>query len=462
MGRGKRRWFRARFWGVASGVWVAAFPVHGQGVPRDPLFRFSLDQKFGANDNTRLDPRSVGTTYFSDTTLSFDFNSQTRSQQFDLSLGGVVRLVDDPTVGSKSGFRDPTADLSYVRDVANARFTLQASYARPDLAFLDPLKQVEIGNQDLFQGGGTRADTRVSVGLETGLQAPLGFVLNLDTDQRHFSATTDPTLFDNRTDTVEAGMRFRFSPVLRGRFDYSDRQYEAQDVLLTRTDTRRLTVGLDYDLSPVSALSLEVGHSEVIESFDVLPGVETVTRGFVGSVSLIRQVPDGQASAVLDTVLNQRGRQTTLEFGRVFDLPAGGLEIGVGATQGSNFNARPVGRISYAAELPRGSFDARLSRTVSLSDTLNQTSETTQANLNYRVDVNDLSGLDFTIDYADISSPGTGRKRGSVSATYSRNVTRDWEFRLGYAYRYYNPDTADSSRSNEIFFALQRDFEMFR
>jgi len=73
----------------------------------------------------------------------------------------------------------------------------------------------------------------------------------------------------------------------------------------------------------LSRLQADLGYSEVIERFDALPGVENITRGPVGALAFIRDLPNGSLRAELDSTLTQRGRQTTLDVGRVIELPAG-------------------------------------------------------------------------------------------------------------------------------------------
>lgn len=452
---------------VACGILTTSTVGVAQDAPGDQLLTFGFSTKLGANDNIRLDPDSVGTTVYSDTTLSFGFSSETRNQTLDFAAAGVLRVVNDPTIGVDSGFRDPVVDLVYVLENANSRLTLLANYQRPDLAFLDPLDQAEIDDQDLFRGGGTREEYVAGVRLETGLQGPLGFEVGLDSRSRRYFDTTDPLLFQNRTDTADMAAIFRFSSVTTGRLDFSNEHYTAEDTVQTDRVTRDLTFDLSHEISAVTAVSLSFGYSDVTETFDTLPGVENVTQGPIGAISIVRLVPNGSVSASLDTIISDVGRQTTLEFGRVFDLPINGLEISFGVTDGDNVDPQPVGSINYIAELPNGSLTTELSREVSVSPTLSQSQVTTRADVSYQLAVNEVSSIGLSFYYAQIDLignglSGLGRERASLNASYTRDITEDWDFVAGYEYRYFSPDTGASSRSNAIYFTLQRDFDMFR
>lgn len=452
--------------GLALGLWAGAVPALAQEAGGGQVFRFGFEQRFSVNDNQRLDPISAGTTTSSDTRLSFGYLTETRTQRFEFNLDGVARLVDDPVNGNQSDLSDAGAELRYTRANANSRFELFATYDRTDLSFADPLAVETLDNQDVFSGGGEREDVRAGLNLETGMQAPLGFVLNLEARERTYSGTTDPLLFDNETYSGSTGARFQISPVLRARLDVSASRYSAEDAVQTRTDTDTITAGLGYQLA-TGMLDIDIGRSEVDQTFDAVPGTRNVTRGTVGTIAYTQGLPDGQLTASLDTAVTQRGRQTTLEFGRVFTFPTSQLDISVGATRGDTFDARAIGRLAFTADMPRGSFNVGLTRSVAISDIVSQATETTRADLGYRMDVNPISSLSLAVYYTDISAigpapAGTDRQRGSLTATYSREIARDWEFQVGYEHRYFNPQGGNSASSNQIFFALQREFEFLR
>lgn len=445
-----------------------------QEEPDDQRIRYTFSQKFGANDNIRLNPDSVGTTYYSDTGLGFDFRSQTALEQFQLSASAVLRAVNDEIIGTDAQFRDPILDLSYTRNTPNARFALQANYALRDLAFLDPLQQEDIGSQDFFSGGGQRETIYAGITLETGLQAPFGFFFDLNTRSVAYNDQTDPLLVPNRTDSLSLGGRFQFAPTMRGRLDWFESRFDQEEnvgntILTARTaDTSRITAGLDLDLSPISTLILDFGYTDIDETFTAQPNQPVNVSGLVGSAVLNRELPNGLLRFRLDSELTTRGRQDTLEAARQMELPGGRLGYSLGITRGATFDAEPIGSLDYAVELPRGQFNASVSRSVSIDDTLNQLTNTTRANLGYLVDVNALSSLRFDLNYADISLAGqsvaanNSREQGSFSTSYTREVTEDWDLTLGYSYRYYNPENDSSASSNELYFSLERNFDTFR
>jgi len=453
---------------AASGSLAVTAPVLGQEAePGDQRLSFGLSQTFGANDNIRLDSESVGTTYFSDTALSFGFTNQTAADTLEFALGGVLRAVNDPVVGTETGFRDPTVALDYTRSSANSRLSLNADYVRRDLAFLNPLQKIVISDQDIYQGGGTLEQYAVGLGVETGLQAPLGLVFNIDSNGRSYSDTTDPLLFPNRTDSAYLASVLRFSPVTQGQLGLFYSAYSADDTTATRRETQTISFDLTHEFSEITVLNLALGHSDVTETFDNLPGVETVTRGPVGEVSVLRQMSNGEISATLGSTLSEVGRQNTLEFNRLMGLPAGGLEFSFGVTQGTGFDPQPIGSLFYTAELPRGEITTGIERYVDISPTLSQATRTSRVIFGYDYVVNELSSLSFDLYYADIEyardqGNGPGRARGSFNATYTRDVTEDWDLLLGYEYGYYESTSDGPARSSQVTLTLQRDLDIFQ
>ncbi len=456
------------FWAaMVFGVGATAYPVSGQEQEAGQLFRFGFSQKLASTENIRLNENSVGTTTFSDTTLSFGFDNQAGLHTFGFFSSIVGRIVDDPLVGTDSGFRDPRVDLAYGYDGANSTLDFFANYFNPDLAFNDPLSLPDLTEQDLSQGVGQREDFATGLQFETGLQNAIGFALDLSARRRSYSGTTDPLLFSNRTNSAAAGLIFRFSEVTQGRLDVLERRFRAEDVDGRNTDTRRFTFGLDHEISPIDTISLDLGHSKVVESFDNLPGVETNTSGPVAKLIYERETPRGEMEFSLDTFLTEEGRQDTLAFSQSTVLPRGSIEYSLGITRGDTFTPRPIGQLAYVAEMPRGIFSASLSRSAAISDILAEATETTRARIGYVHDLTALSALSLELNYADIREIGDDsgqneRQRGSFYASYIRDVTEDWEFVVGYEFIYFNPEDEASAQSSGIFFDLRRDFDILR
>ena len=71
------------------------------------------------------------------------------------------------------------------------------------------------------------------------------------------------------------------------------------------------------------------------------------------------------------------------------------------------------------------------------------------------------------MNYARVETIGNattnrGRDRAGATAAYVRDVGDDWNLRVGYGYRSFDPDAGASAQSNEVFFTLSKTFDRYR
>ena len=442
---------------------VAARPVLSQENAAEENFRVTVSQSVRATENLRLNENSRGTTYSTDTTFSFGHRFESGVQSLSLSGLAVARLLDDPVVGSDFGISDADANVDYLREGANARLRLQSRYVRTDLGFADPLQAEEVTEEDLANNIGERTNIDSRLLFEAGLRAPLGARLQLRRQDQNYENTTDPDLFDTVTESLGLTIPLRLSASAEGQLSYSASQYEAEDGPGTDRDSKRLTIGVEYELSPITALSFEVGRSEVIETFDTIPGFEDRDDGTVYAISLTRETPNGSIGVSFDSNITQDGRRSTFLVNREIALPDGALTWSLGTSDGSNSDLRPIGSLNLRKENGRTTLRAGVSRAVSISTTSSDVTETTRLNLGYELQLTELSSLSMDVRYAniaDLNAPAgeVDRRRASFDVALNRQVTDDWDFVTGYQFRHARRDTGSSGNSNALFFTLRRDF----
>lgn len=454
----------AKRWAAVFATSALSLGLLSQAALSEQTMSFGVSQTLRSTDNTRLAPTSAGTTVASDTTLSFGLQNTTAISALSLDLSGVFRVVDDPVSGSDSRFRDPSLDLTYSRAGVNSRLDLTAGYDRPDLAFNLPDVGSDSTVQDIFTGAGERENIDLGLRFETGLDAPFGVVVDLDHQERNFTDTTDPLLFDNQTQSASISTIYRLSRATEIDLTLSESRYEAEDTNGTNRTTQRATVGFKHDFSETDRLRFSIGQSEVEETFDALPGTTNITDGVVSEIEYQRDLPNGAVAVNLDSNLNSQGRSTTLEFGRQLTLPTGDLDVTVGFVTNDGSDAEPVGRIAYRQNFVRSSFDVELSRSASVSETLNQVTETTTLTMGYDMELSPLSSLSLDVSYSDVEVSGatTGRARSRITAEYRRSLTEDWDMNLGVEHQRFDPDAGSSANSQSVYFTLERSFEGFR
>ncbi|MQY44120.1 hypothetical protein GG681_15855 [Epibacterium sp. SM1969] len=426
-------------------------------------FGISLSQSLRVTDNIRLNEESQGTTTAAETELSFGYRFGSGLQSLTLRGDAVARLQDDPVLGSDAGLNDLNFDLEYLRQSANARLQLQAQYLRTDLLFNDPLEQDDLTEEDLGDNTGRRNTITTGLEFETGLQSTVGLRLAVQQQDERYSDVIDPDLFDTDTRSATLTVPVRFSEHTEARLIYFNSRYDAEDLVRTERDSERLTIGLSHALSPISRLSFDVGHSEVVETFDSRPGFEDRETGAVYNIVWDRDLANGALQASYSSNITQEGRRSTFQIERVLSLPDGSLTVSLGASDGRNSSPRPIGAINWRKQNGRSNFSADLSRNSIVSTTTSEVTETTRLNLLYGLELTTLSSLNFGLRYANISELNgpvdeEDRRRASFDVSLNRQVTEDWDLVTGYQFSHARRDTGSSGNSNALFFTLKRDF----
>ena len=196
-------------------------------APGGTTLTFGIETSLRISDNYTLDVTSPGTSTILDTGLSFGYLNETAVDRLAFATDGVLRASDLPGAGGDVRFDDYSAALSYVREGADSRFSVEAAYTDANLDFLDPFEFIDDGI--LLSGSGRRAISSANLNFETGINGPLGFGIEFDHEALDYSDTTDPSLFDSQTDEIVLTARARISPVIEGRARLSQEDYSAED-----------------------------------------------------------------------------------------------------------------------------------------------------------------------------------------------------------------------------------------
>ncbi|MBV7379816.1 hypothetical protein [Maritimibacter dapengensis] len=415
------------------------------------------------NDNLGLGNPSPGVSALWTNRFTMGFETGTPISTFTFNAGVSARGAALPTVPFTGLLDEPFANATYVREGVNSRLELAASYRQINLDFADPLTLIdeddELDDTDLIIDSGSRVTTQASVLFEGGLQDPFGYGIALDHNRTTYTGTTDPALFDSMTNSAEVFTRFRFSPVLEGRLAASKTLYSANDAVMTNRDTLAATAGLTYEFDPITVFEASLGYDYITETTNV--PTTTVRSGFSGSLGLTREVPTGSYGLMLDSDLSINGRRNTLTASRAYELPTGSLDASLGVTRGPSGMFFPVGSLAYVYDLPRGQITAGAQRRVTTGDALNDVVRT-NLNLGYTTDINQVSSLAFEADFAAVEDFGVAPVDrtilASLRATYSYELTEDWDISAGYEHRIRSDSALGRRHSNEVFVVLDYTF----
>lgn len=433
-----------------------------------PVLTFGINSTVSVVDNYSLRPGDGDSATLFDSKLSFSYLDQRANDTLRLDLDGVLRAIEPPGRASSGDvLDDPRIRLSYNRQSANSRLNVSAEYRQTSVDFLDPFDRDRffandpLDERDLTQDQGNREQIATRFGFETGLNDPIGFTLEGRYLEQSYSDTTDPALFDSRTLGLTGTTRFDLSPVSTALIVLRYEDYSADDALRTDRLTSSLSLGFTTELTKVDTLDVSIGYQNIEEQN--LLGSTSTKSGVIGGVNLTRELTLGTIGAGFDLRESVNGSVATLIVERAMPLPLGTVDFSLGVTRDVTGTLSPVGSINFIHEMPRSTLTASLDRQVTTSALANEL-RVTQASLGYAFEVNSLSNITLLADFAEISQAGgpavTDTTRVNLSATYSRDLTRDWRFSSGYEYRMVDEDGRDTATSNRVFVTVGREFVM--
>ena len=430
-----------------------------------PVLTFGLSSTLSATDNYNLRPNGSDSAELFDNKLSFGYENQRANDILRLDLSGVLRANEPP--GGSHTFDDRNARLGYDREGVNSTFSFGADYSLASVNSLDPFDDNAffdddpLDETDLAEDRGDREQILTRFTFDTGLNNLVGFTLDGRYREQDYTGTTDPDLFDSTLLNLTGATRFTLSQTTEARVVLRFADYSAEDTARTDRQTTKLNLGLRQALSETDTLDVSLGLQQINTHETILGTRRSDKRTSpVGNIALTRELTRGTVGTEFDVSDSVNGTTATWLVSRAMPLPRGALEISLGATSDVSDTIRPVGSIEFSHEMPRSTLTATFDRQVATSSRSNEL-RTTTASLGYTYEINSLSDLAFSANFADLSQAGgpavNDTTRTDLRATYSRDLTRDWRLSSGYEYRLRDESGVGSATSNRIFLTLERE-----
>ncbi|MFX0547409.1 hypothetical protein ACEWPL_017895 [Roseovarius sp. S1116L3] len=432
-----------------------------------PVLTFGISSTLSATDNYSLRPTNGDSAELFDTQLSFGYVNRRAIDELRFDMSGVLRAIEPPGANSRT-FDSQRARLGYDREGVNSTFGFGLDYDLTSVDAIDPFENDRffeddpLDETDLTQDQGERQQIGARFSFETGLNDPIGFILTGRYRDRTYSGTTDPGLFDTQIYNLSGTTRLALSPVTETRLVLGYEDYSADDTALTDRRTTSASLGLTHALSSTDTFDISVGLQDIETDETILGTRRSETEnGVIGSIGFSRELAAGSIGTTFDLNDSVNGQSATWLANRAWLLPRGSVELSLGVTSDVDDTIRPVGSVDFIHEMLRSTFSASLSRQVATSTQSNEL-RTTQVSLGYDYEINSISSIGFATDYAEIEQIGSivpdDTRRTNLRATYSRSLTRDWQFSSGYEYRVREESGAGTATSNRVFLTLQRDF----
>jgi hypothetical protein len=446
---------------LASGG-TAVQTATGLGNTGGLQFDFGISSKLSFDDNFKLSNNSGGTSTIWDNTLTFGLSNITPTQDLSLTASTVLRFAQIPG-RSINGFEDPTVRLQYKLNGVNSNLSIDGRYRNADREFLNPF-QVEQEEQALGQligGGGMVTWKDIGANYAAGINDPLGFQLALKHSEQSYDSiaqAVNPVLFDRTTDTAQAIVTLKVSPIAQVRGSVGLTDYDAQDSVDTQRRTLDYAVGAVLDINPVLQLDGQLGYTDV--TTDTNTGRAT-RSGATSAVTLTQTLPNGTVFGSFVSTVNQNGARSVLSFGRDFQLPNGNFTGNIGVTHTPAGNGHLSGALSYSRTMRSSDVTVSAARAVSTNGA-NQDVLNTRIGVSYAYAINNDSTLNLALNWgrsqAADSAPGFNTTdRTTFTAAYTRALTQDWNVTGGLQMRH-RSDTTGKAQSNSIFVTLDRNF----
>lgn len=389
------------FLGAALGLALPAAAQDAGGVQ----LTFGVSLRAESTENADLDPVSAGRSDLLSTQLSFGLTSTTAISSLSLDGGLQIRGSDGPSSAS-DGVTAPSLALSYGRQGANADLSLSAAWRETDLT-----QDREI--DDFDTGSGTRQTSSVSLGLNWGTAAPLGFGLTAGLTDVAYQDS--PGNVDSQTTRLGLSMRADLTEVLSLTGGLRGSRFEDDG------GTTRDTVGLDLGL--------------------------TLAR------------PNGELGLSLSQDVTEDGDRQSLRFSHSLELPRGTLGYNLGVSRDVAGNLHPVAGIDWQRQLPRGQISLSYDRSVTAN---NDDEETLRDKLSfdYGTELTASTRLSLALALArqENTLSGLTTTNADVTARISHDLTPDWALDLGYVHRIRDEDATGNATSDKIYLELRRNF----
>lgn len=459
-------------WGrtLAAGVTGAAilgtpqWVAEAQELPSGLSIVGSVRSTLEFDDNVSLDPDSPDSDVVFGTDLELGIVSETPSSRLALSFGGTLQQENRDSGEERNGFIDPFVEAAFQTEGATSRLSLEGSIRTRDLEDVAIDDPEDFLDEDLIISGGELELTDLEGTFEVGVGAPVGAALSYSFSERDYQDTADPDLFDRRTSTVRLTGFAQINPVARARAFVSQTDYEADDAGQTERLSRSVGAGVEYEINPVLRFDGEIFFAEVEETALVLGSPVTVENDGAGlEMTLTRDLKNGALTFSASRNVSTFTTRNEVRVGRELQLPNGDLALSLGVSDTDDGDPVLVGSVDYSTELPRGVLSASLARDATINDE-NESRTRTFARIAYDHELTPVSSVQMGLSVArsEIVTGGVDESTTSTDfeVTYARQLTEDWDWRIGYRGRYRDESDGDSATSNALITSIGRSFSI--
>lgn len=403
-----------------------------------------------AGTNLDLDPGMSDSSVQLNGMLGYDYDKRTRQTQ--LSFSAAIRPQTDDN-GDEGLY--PSAGLSLVHEAPRTKLTFRASYSRTRVSD-QSIGYDDTGSIVTYDSTGQRGVARVSLGLEGGIDMPLGYGLSMSRSEiDYYGAIADDDYTANSTDSISGHIRADVSAMTQLRLNLAHSYYSSESLAQTRRTTDRATLGLTQRIDSLTTISGSLGRQRVETE---RTSSTTTKNGTVFGLDLRRDDPLGSYSLGFDRSVTENGTRDSVVVGRERESRLSNLSGTLGASQGDSGGTDWIGSLSYSFSLPRDELSASLSRAVRTDDDGDDV-VVTRLSGGIVHSLSDLNAIDFDVTASTLDYSDRDRLRLDTSLAYQHRLTQQVNLSAGVRFRLSQDSNKADAESQSLFLTLTRRFE---
>lgn len=417
------------------------------------------------DDNYDLRKDSLGNALLWTNTLGASLTDNTRTDRLFLDAQGSYRFSDLPSIGTSSTFDDPRLRLDYLREIDDNVLNFSANYRRVDNNFFDPLGDINPdGSFDDESGDATRETFGFQAGILINDDGPVSFEFDANYRERNYYDTdSNDDLSDQKRYFGRTEVGFRVNRLVRLTVGTSYTFRDSESDTGTDREIRRVDTGMDLDINERLTAKFRIGYTEA-EKERNSDGSKTKEEGYVGDISFIAEMPNGEVRGGIGTDIDENGSRSTATIGRLITFANSELDADIGVSASDTTDLRPVGEIAYRYTLPSSEFSFGL-RQFATVDEDSRDVVNTNLNLSYFHRLTPVSSFNISIlggltRYENSDREDT--ERVTALASYNHALTEDWSADIGIKHRTRSSQDDSFASSNSIALTLRRDWQALK
>ncbi|MER5173857.1 hypothetical protein [Thioclava kandeliae] len=428
-----------------------ALPVFAQ--DSDVGIRSAFDVTIGgrAGRNLDLDPGGTDTSAEANAALRYSYDRNTTVTQLHFLAETSPIWSDDGNNGAY-----PVLQFSLKHRAPRTELSAGLSFAQSEVTS-QSISYDDAGTLLVYDGKGQRNLARVQLGLQGGIDMPLGYTFGYSGSRLSYSGDASDSNSDSRSDSFSLGLTAELSSMTSLALDMSHVEYDADNDLQTHRHTDAVSLGVQQRIDAATSLNLSLGYSSV--DLERIGYADDQNDGVTVGAGVTREDGLGVYTISYGRSVTQNGARDDVRVLRNRETKNGEFSGMVGVSYGDESGSTDfIGSLSYMHELKRDRLQATASRAVRSADDGTEV-VLTRLDGNVTHEFSPLSSMNFGLTATATNRDTSDQLRVDARVAYSHKLTQDVSMSTGINLGLLTRDSYDDAQSQSLFFNLTRHFE---